>query len=156
LNYHFDLVPPPRSQQSPSAPPLDSPAETESSERDLLSGKVPLRPIQRAGFLVSGLFFVGVFCWVVGVLISAGKGGSLFIKCLLSVLGLGWYLLFFPLGRRMIWSALRAPSERDSEEEDSEEDTDIPWQEAGASTNMLSSPESQDEDDEEGGIAQHN
>jgi hypothetical protein len=111
----------------------------------LLSGKAPLRPIQRAGFLISGLFFVGVTCWVVGFVISSGKGASLLVKCLLSLLGLGWCLLFFPLGRRMIWSALRAPSERDSEEDDSEEDADIPWQEAGASSDLLSSPESQDE-----------
>ena len=86
------------------------------TERELYSGKSPLRPIHRAGFLIVGLFFLTFTCAVAGILFYAGQKENIFFKCLFAAIALGWFLLFFTLGRRMIWAALTAPSEADGDE----------------------------------------
>jgi putative Mn2+ efflux pump MntP len=91
------------------------------TERDLYSGKSPLRPIHRAGFLIVGLFFVAFTCAMAGMLFYAGQKENIFGKCLFARIALGWFLLFFTLGRRMIWAALTAPSEADEEESNDED-----------------------------------
>jgi hypothetical protein len=90
------------------------------TERELYSGKAPLRPIRRAGFLILGLFFVGFTCAMGLLLFYAGQKENIFVKCLFAAIALGWFLLFFTLGRRMIWAALTAPSEADDEEKEKE------------------------------------
>jgi putative Mn2+ efflux pump MntP len=90
------------------------------TERELYSGKAPLRPIHRAGFLIAGLFFVGFTCAMAVLLFYAGQKENIFVKCLFAAIVLGWFLLFFTLGRRMIWAALTAPSEADDEEKEEE------------------------------------
>ncbi len=86
------------------------------TERELYSGKTPLRPIHRAGFLIVGGVLVAAACAIAVYFFVAMRKEDLIAKGLLSVIGLGWFLLFFTLGRRMIWSALTAPSEADEEE----------------------------------------
>src|ERR1700704_1883185 len=90
------------------------------SERELISGKTPLSPILRAGFLISGLVFVGVPCVAVALFISAANTENIFLDGLVLILALGWFLLFFTFGRRMIWSAFTAPSQ--TAEDDDDED----------------------------------
>ncbi|MGZ7099531.1 MAG: hypothetical protein ACXVJ8_13715 [Candidatus Angelobacter sp.] len=91
------------------------------SERELHSGKVPLRPIHRAGFLVLGVTFVVFTCFLAVGLMQAAWGQNIFVKCLLLSIGMCWFLLFFTLGRRLIWAALIAPSESDDEEDKKED-----------------------------------
>jgi len=91
---------------------------TGPSERELYSGKVPLRPIHRAGFLVGGVTFVAFSCAMFAFAFSSMRGTNVLIKALLLTLALCWFLLFFTLGRRMIWSAIVAPSESNEEEDE--------------------------------------
>jgi cytochrome c biogenesis protein CcdA len=87
------------------------------TERELYSGKVPLKPIHRIGFMILGFFFVVVACGVAIIVYVAMRKEGLLARALLFVLALGWFLLFFTLGRRMIWAALTAPSDADEEED---------------------------------------
>ena len=88
------------------------------SEREYYSGKVPLRPIHRAGFLIAGGAFVFFSVLVVAIAISTFRQGSIILECLMVALMLGWFAIFFTLGRRMIWSALTAPSEKNDKDEE--------------------------------------
>jgi galactitol-specific phosphotransferase system IIC component len=79
---------------------------------------VPLRPIHRAGFLLWGAVFAGFSIGIVVGVISNVKHENVVIQCLLLALMVGWFVVLFPLGRRMIWSALTAPSESGKEDEE--------------------------------------
>lgn len=103
--------------RNPDIVPGDRLLEEVHSERELSSGKVPLRPIHRAGFLILSVFFVITTITVAAFAIPSIKHETIFIKGLCLVIGLVWFLLLFTLGRRMIWSAMTAPSEKDEDDQ---------------------------------------
>jgi hypothetical protein len=87
------------------------------SERELTSGKVPLSPIIRAGYLVLGAIFLGFTCVVAAGTISSVVHESWWIKCLVGVVIGGWFLIFIAFGRRLLWAALTAPRQHDEDED---------------------------------------
>ena len=91
------------------------------SERELYSGKIPLRSIQRIGFLIVGMFLVGLPVVFAVAAFSAMQKESIFLSGLIAVILFGWFIVFFTLGWRMIWAALTAPSVPD-DSEDEEDD----------------------------------
>lgn len=96
------------------------------SEREYYSGKGLLRPIHRVGFLLFGIVFVAFTIGIVVAVLPSLRGAGIFIQCLMLALLLGWFLLLFPLGSRMIRSALVSPSESDDDQVDSETRTNGP------------------------------
>jgi hypothetical protein len=115
-SYHF-IVNQPQRHRRPAVIPGDGLLQG-GSEREFYSGKKPLRPIHRAGFLIWGTVFTGVSMGMIALVISAWKDTSVVLRCLLLVMASFWLLIFFTLGRRMVWSALTAPSESDDEDGD--------------------------------------
>lgn len=91
--------------------------EPRHTERELTSGRVPLSPIVRAGYLVLGLAFVGFTCVVAAGAISSVLHENWWIKCLVGAVFAAWFLIFYTFGRRLLWAALSAPSETDQGED---------------------------------------
>ena len=86
-----------------------------TSESEIYSGKVPLRPIQRIGLLLlEGVPFLGCI-FIVAMAISTFKDAPPLAWCLILPLILLWAHIGLAAGR-YAWAALTAPSQRDGEE----------------------------------------
>lgn len=82
---------------------------------EFYSGKVPLRPIERAGLLLLNGVPLPVWAFFEAKAISSLRDAastSILATCLMLPLTLFWSLLVLPMGR-MIWAALTAPSQGD-------------------------------------------
>lgn len=89
-----------------------------SLEREFYSGKKPLRPIHRAGFLIWGTLFTGVSMGLVALVIATWRDTGGLLRFPLLVMTAFLVLIFFTLGRRMLWAALTAPSESRDDDND--------------------------------------
>lgn len=79
---------------------------------DYYSGKVPLRPIQRIGFLLLDGVPLLAIVFMLPMGISGLKGAPIAVWCLVVPLILLWLGITLAVGR-IVWAALTAPSQKD-------------------------------------------
>ena len=87
----------------------------ERSAVEFYSGKVPLRPIHRIGFLVvDGVPLLVIIFFILPMGISSLKGAPILVWCLFAPFILLWIGIALATGR-YVWAALTAPSQRDED-----------------------------------------
>lgn len=84
-----------------------------------LTGKEPLRPIQRIGILLlNGIPLLGMIFFIGPLFVSSLKDAPALVLCLFLPIILLWAMIALAAAR-IVWAALTAPSQRNYEPSDS-------------------------------------